>query len=496
MNGNDLKLILKFFIGLVLIQWLVGCGHFYESGKQEILSIDSNPRGVMTYSKYNGKKIEIGRTPFFWRSERSFTKNIYFKSVDAYKKKKIRCGFRWFEVVIPDTVLGVLLGGGVGGAGIYIAGPVIVGYEAFNGRLFKCTPYVKVRLPEEAGSQEAHCGRYMIIPPVHEDEMFSDLMAKEWLKANLERKDDCVDFFDFNKSKEFFSFLNINYKRDVRFNKIRQKKLFDFGYHNNVSHLVKLKAQKTKSGKVLIVPKIYDIHSKKILPKQKKLYVTSKNLKLLPKEIEAFSLANAFYFFPNSATYSMLSSDEFTLFNKQNEGVILNAPNKVYNIVQNIAFTSVEHPSGYGDWDFYFQIVPSGNFKNTHLQYKGDENYPEMNIDLMSFSGSFDFKPGVHTVLGNYFMWLGLGGELTFLKAEGENITDISPILSYGVGQTTFMKKKLFVTLAASSQISLGKDYGIPEIYPEINASGFSRFSIALGLFLPEFRSKARSLFK
>lgn len=323
------------------------------SGKRQIMSIDSEPRGLPTYVKIGNKYQLIGKTPFFYETVVAPSHMIYMQTDRKGTAKKIRinCDWRWQEALLPD--LGILGIGIAVGTGQWIWGTVFLGNDYLRDTVYDCEQYVQVVL-QEAKPDRMECHKFIVLPPKHDNPLVAEKIVKEWHLAIKKELKDCDDIIFNGDSLDNLAKFNVDNVKQAPINKFTPKQLRKIGLDSKATHIVQI-ALETHTDSIHAHGRAFDLHKNSFDPKYTKDFTVLDQHGLNKTFLE--TLSHYFNLFPNAITVGASSNQ---LETEESINVIRKKEhNLVPRYLSGVSINSIEHPLGYAPWDYSAAIYPS-----------------------------------------------------------------------------------------------------------------------------------------
>ncbi|MBP9706721.1 MAG: hypothetical protein KBD78_03700, partial [Oligoflexales bacterium] len=342
--------MLRFFALYLIFNLSLACGTIIK--REQILSLDSEPRGTAIYLQNNQEKQYVGNTPLFYKSSRSYSKQFQFELAPGIDQTlTVSCKLRWSEAVLPNSLLGLV--GTTPAIGL-----VAFAIDGYTGNLFYCQDFISVAFPDQKDTPERSdlCQSYLIVPPHAIDAVLSDFIFEKW-KADFKKRIKPCDLIIYDdKSKELFSYLNIDYSAELNFEDLKIDHLLYLGAETQATHIVFLKILELDK-KIAVSSKVYDIHRK-----NEDQDINNSVLLAVPefqKQVNSSSfLLKNFHLFPNAITASVQAGTSFTpisYIHTSEEKDLFVLP----RILTAFSVDSIVHPDSIGVWGYNLTISPS-----------------------------------------------------------------------------------------------------------------------------------------
>jgi hypothetical protein len=481
MESNNLK-----FIAILLQSlWLLtGCATV--TGRKQILSVDSEPRGAKVYLK--GEQTAIGTTPFFYKTDRVPSDTLIFQpEVGAPHSVEFRCQYRfWLETL------------GNGSLALLSPEAAILAFslDYVTGAAFDC-PAIKTKIPNAGVTpyRATYCRKYLIVPPFHFDEKISDEIAILWMNEAQRGLKGCDDFIEFDEGKSLFQRMNITNRRKITPEDFRRTQMNYIGLMTGMTDVVVLDYE--QKGTILTIsPRVLDAHNWQ----QREVG----DFKVVVKDAERFEIKGndryflyTFRFIPNSATYGFSKTSQLILPAEKREVKSIVNEKNLPSYLSNWNMVSVEHPDGFEVWDVGFDFYPSFSYiykkQKLSIQNTNDGSTESKDHTLIHVLPTYNASVSLHTAIGAFTLSSGVGFSQHYLKVKGDNaFLSMNYFRNHELSYTGFFMQDMFYRLTTGESSFYGKQYKDENysIDPKI------RFvSASIGYYIPQLRRFARSFY-
>lgn len=480
---------------------LVRCGTM--AGSSQIISIDSEPRGIAVYHMDGDERKALGKTPVFARIDRERTQLFRFGSANPIDVSET-CGIRWAESAIPD---GIMLGFGFASQAAWLAFAAgFIGIDLYTGNFYECDDTIVAKLSATTPAPIEKPLKFLIIPPAHRDPLVADTTAAKWIELAQKKIGHRSKFFSGDKVREYLDFYNLDSSRDLTIDSFMQSQLRELGFISQATHIVFF-TEKSSDSTIIVEPKIYDLHR---LTEDRSFGELSLAI-TDAQRVAGFHSVNWFSrtisFFPNSVTLSSDSNVTGQGLDAQG-GYELKDVSEARGIPRYISafgIDSVAHPKGYKTWDTTWTVFPAlfGSFNDLTLTFE-----PAANTEARSSSSPtpapFDYRirylyllpsvntgPQFFTPIGTFGIYAAAGPLLLFMKDSIGNEWQRGT-LAIGVKFEwyAFLSERFYIQLYAGY-------YGMND--PILDTQFFTSTNIVnsgvgIGYYFPAIKSKARKL--
>jgi hypothetical protein len=481
----------RLFSALLIFKLLLACGTIIK--REQILSLDSEPRGSAIYLQNKNEKQYLGNTPLFYKSTRSHSKQFQFELAPGIDQTlTVSCKLRWSEAVLPNSLLGFV--GTTPAVGI-----LAFAIDGYTGNLFYCPDFISMEFPDQKVAQESSglCESYLIVPPHAIDAVLSDFIFEKWKNEFKKSIKPCDLIIYDDRSKELFSFLNIDYSTDLTFKDLKIDHLLYLGAETQATHLVFLNTLELEK-KIVVSSAVYDIHRKSEEKDLKNTVMLAAPEYQKHLDSSSFLLKN-FHLFPNAITASAHVGSSFTpipYIHSIEEKNLFVLP----KVLTAFSVDSIIHPDSIGVWGYNLTISPSliSNYSKTEYtltnQLFTDEEPVKFTRDLIYILPLMNAGATIHTPIGAFGAAISAG--FNFLYWKDSHLTAKNKYLpTYGVNihYSAFFTKNLYFLLAAHVLIS--ETGNLKNEFFETD-SIITRASVGLGYFLPNIRRSLSSSFR
>jgi hypothetical protein len=397
--------------GLLLLASIMGCASI--AGNDQIIAIDSNPRGMEVGSTKN--QIAPRKTPFFVKIPRSSSLELSLAATPAASPQKFArfCSWRYLESGVSSLVFfpfPALI-------------PLSLGLDFFSGAAFQCPS--PVRLGQDGGDApldiDAPCLRQIVYPPYSlGSEANAKVMAHWKEKVRAEAPFVCANEFYPEEIISLLNSFNINLNKPLNFALLSRDLLQEIGYQTGADRIVYFSPQPPKLGSLDLDVVAIDLYSAQETQRKRFLTIDQDSTK------KPFGIKKIFHYglinFPNSVTYGY-----------QPRGLAVHAQgpyqisesdrqNSLIYLLANFSLTNVSHQRGFSPFSFDWNLFPGLQMKFDNKKYTlqhssdseplviGVNNY--FVLTPLSFQGLLYLPLGV--LIGKY----GVGPLLVIQKSE------------------------------------------------------------------------------
>lgn len=491
----------RFVAGLLGAAVLAGCASL--TGTTEIVSVDSEPRGVEVQRLDDLEKL--GRTPLFTREKRARRHGYVFLGSEGRKHARIvQCSLRWPTTLVANGIVAGVLGASNPASGLAI-GLGAIGIDFMQGAAWTCDDPFVAKLPQ-LKAPPPPCRRFLVVPPAHYDEKLSDALVLAWIKRSKASLGGCHTYVEQATGKELFAYLNIDHETPVRNLKtLGDRNVKALGYRAQASDLVILETTDRRGNAVVARPVIYDMHTRKVAAREASLGVTPQTGAGPGKTGHPEWLIRAVNFMPNAVSLGF--STQTIHDNRTEKGSDLKIleehdERSLPTYVSGWSVHSVDHPEGFAPWDVHVAITPElstgyiqKRFKMARTDAVGFPTDEPFDHRFAFFYVAALANAGVtgHTPLGAFGASIGAGMAYFDVHDDIDRLRRAAPIFSVGVQYTAFVTRDVFLLVDASTYGLLGSRKPLFE-HELLRIDGFQSIRVGLGYFLPVLRRFARDL--
>jgi len=357
---------------LLLLAVISGCGTL--ASRSQILSIDSNPRGV----EFSGAgEIGKGRTPQFVKVTRSSELRFWHNRTS---ETLARCNVRW---------AGSLAGNALGGYALGIFGgvaPFVQGSAAFSGvladhflgGLYTCPDHIELStsvsaIVDSSSSSKDHpvyCRRFLVVPVGHSNSWAAARIREFWHEHARQRLQGCDQLIHTSDAQKLWDVLDYdnlnppNLRHGGDFDKLHR-----IGFETGATHAVVLRYSERPDG-VRILPQVYDLHrrvpSSRISADSEVVGPLEAAIEMPDTKVAAADQRWVASWFANHAPNSVeFSPARYTTLNNrlQTQGAViqrsLRRRERFPTYVSSWQLTSAPSPAVYPKWGVEFGLRPS-----------------------------------------------------------------------------------------------------------------------------------------
>lgn len=509
----------KTLLVLLVSIWMAACATIDDT--EQIVSIDSNPRGIAVYQD-KARKKKIGETPFFKNIEREYSHTFYFALPPTGAKqlyeKKINCAFRWGTTLLGNLPL-IAIPVTFSPAYIYFLG---LGIDLLTGAAFDCPHRFTLNLPRQSSrlqSPKTTCHSYLILPPFDNDEKTSDQVAQYWRTYMLPGLSPCETIIDYTKSKALFLRYKLNTYNEISWARINKHHLNQISHQLQATHIVKINHQKNRT-RLTVKAQIFDAHTYKSISKQQRVFDVSRS-KTFQFSQAAGAWVKYFQVIPNAFGWAPSETNLVAPLPDNAELINITDLSTFPNYISNLNLINVIHPISYATWDFAFKFAPA--FLISYLSKRATleiplppprkNNRPPLplktfaaptpnlvdglrqsvthDIDLFFFSVPLVTSLDMFTPIGTFSTELGIGPVFSWFN-ESVIASDwrIRTLVSLTAAYTGFFANNFFIRIQTSSNVGLSNLAS----YHRFQIKGWDETRLTIGYYFPRLTSLARNL--
>ncbi len=471
---------------------LAGCATL--GGTRQVVSIDSPVRGAVVQDD-DGRPL--GTTPFFARIKRTRTLELQWTRPDRHGDHKqefgVRCRYRWKESLLPNTATASVT---------VLVPPVFLAWlgtavvtDLVSGAAWQCPD--GILLPDDAAASlpapaTPACRIVAIAPPKHEDEGIARQIAAAWWAASP--KAACDRRTDLGETEKVLRRQGVTAEKGLVFDRYRRAHLNELGLRTGATHLAVLDVAPVDDH-IVGAAVIRDMHTLKASPPlpvnldlgigrqpwyRRAASWIGRNVQLLPDSVGYAPTQREYQFMPTAGNDYVQDRA---------------SPSWVPAVLTNFTLLSVDHPGPYQPWDATLRFGPRVllGYAVRELDYgKANSTVHKASLRLLELGGLFGATGTVHTPLGAGSAFLGLGAAGAWHWRDGRYIDARVPVVGgAGAAWTAFVSENVFLRIDltaynSSTPVLAGPGYELKQ---------WATGTVALGWYVPEWRSVVRSWF-
>lgn len=421
---------------------MIGCSTI--SGTHQIVSVDSDPRGVPIFLEQSGNdKKFLGYTPFFSEMPRNNNLTLWTPDSSASMTQimHVNCDYRWITSYL-------------GNAPFYGIKPFVylaaIGIDYLSKASYECPDRFSLQLdlPTPANLKAKNeCYSAFIIGPYWAGEKTMNKLLDEWF-LRLKDRDYCISIFKLDESPEILEYLNISHKKELNLKELSHHIKNYIGLKTGSHLLGYIETSKDEeTGHVNVSTRLFDLHKEEYLPNSGTNFtLTDPDLALdSPSEILSDL---TFQLIPNSVRYG---ADQSEVPVTGKNGFKIDQSELEFNLPRLISFldlTTVSLPYGFEPWDV--NLSTEGSMSFFYWSYrlklrKGDNPKESHEYSLLASTAIWSLKLTLHTPLGAVSGFVGAGILVSSLKEQGaERSTRLSRALRPGFDYIAFITNQIY----------------------------------------------------
>lgn len=491
------------------------CGCASLSGTRQVVSFDSQPRGVQVQDE-QGKPLGI--TPFFAQLPRQPEQSVeVVRPHRPLHRERFRfaCGYRWWSSLLPNAALGTLAAGS-GPLGMAALLGIGGGIDLWSGAAWDCPqsvqlpaepaklsaaaaeerPALELAAPATPAEAPRQCRLVVVGPPHHPDILVSQRLADQAWQQHRQSAP-CDRRVDADEAEKLLRRLGMSHERPLQVSASIRRLLYELGWRTQAGYLLNT-AVRADGDHLHATPSLCDLHTLQCqvqsefavdlaLSRQpawrRGLAWLGQHMQLLPDSV-GFAPTWKTLPFTGLAPGQLLSNDD--------------APSVLPSLVGNWTLLSVEHPGALSPWDATWRVGPRilFGYAARRLSWR---NGPEglaspqaAEVTLLELGGLYEITGALHTPAGAVSMSAG-GGWAGVGAWQGEQSLGwrVPFTASAGMAWTAFVTENLFIrgellSYASSGARVQGPGYALKE---------WTAASVTAGWYAPEWRRWVRSWF-
>lgn len=395
---------------LLLIPCISHCGTLGD--RQEIVAIDSQPRGQIVYEQSESQTINpMGVTPFFQPLTPQSKQNLFI-GTDPTTAQAVEapCELNWRNAVIPDAALA--LGGVMVGIGALMI-------DLISGGIYTCGPRLLLKGVRKAPPLRPECHLYLIVPPQHQDHATSRLLARKWMNATKKRLGNCDAFIFNDQSLELLYSYNIRSNERHSFRDLTRRRWNKIALQTDATDIIFLDYYIENPQMIEFEPAVYDLFSGE--ESEASVHeVVSLNLDDKDRITPISWWRTKVHLIPNSILWSSqsLRTPFFNINNSEIKKSNRRDQQQLPEYLRKLSVDYIDHPRGFEDWDVNWTVSPS-------LRFLGESysEFIEPGTSSPSDTNSLKIPYGHTYELEYYFLYGSLNLGVTFF----------TPFLEFGV---------------------------------------------------------------
>lgn len=491
--------LLGFFAGPVL--GLFGCASV--GGQQQVIAVDSHPRGLDFSFKESHKGESLDKTPATVMVERKRALKLKLSSGDFQTDVELKCRFRTGTVLLGNAPVSLLFIQNPAAALVFYS--TLLGVDLLTGAAFEC-PYAAtptLELPAAVAAElTPKCNHVLILPPPQN----ADLKLEQGLIQEAQdyaqrMTQGCVKFVSQTAASGALIKSSIQDSPiEAIFSEATERKWAQLLRDTGATQAVDVHVDAHGEKFTIVTFSLWDLYKKEPISSFKKTY-RSENFEKLKGGFLSSALGNVLKLVPNSIAVSQsspsLNIQSVTPFKSEKIG-------KKSSLLGLVTITSVEHPDQFSEWDGDFQISPSLYFDSIRHSVSSSSEMTQLgasqNIeDEQQFRGyafnlPVDGVLSLHTPAGAFrvFIGFGLGSYYSTARPLVGDQFKLFPLAHAGLDWVAYFGENFFAQLGAHA-FSRGRQN--IEQRGGYQLFGWNSTVLGVGYFFPGSRGMLASLF-
>lgn len=467
---------------------LLGSGCATIAGTKQVISIDSEPRGVDVRDAHSGRPL--GKTPVFAELPRRYRQKLELRREGADPIERTRsCRYDWQGTVLGNTPLLLI----VPPLSIawYAAG---MGTDLVTGAAFECPTHVVFEGPStnERAPPAPACASYLVVPPRHPDEKVSDFLVARWVERVKDELRECDGVVDHAEAKLALSRYGIGHRATFELEKTRREHLYEVGHRTKATHLVLLTHERDRELLAMRAT-VLDIH--RLLPVSQEAFVVDvADEPLFHQPTLMNYLVESISILPNGLGFSPGLRGFYAAPAPGIGKLELRDPtDRLSSLATSWTLTSVENPARYGRWKVRAELSPAVSLayvsRRAWLEPFAGEPFE---LETRFFHTVLVFGPQVffHTPIGAFSSSFRMGPGVGWMRAGEETDVTLRIFSQFDFAYTAFPTDNIFVRFAfavteTGSQHLQTEHFGV---------AGWNEASVTVGFHLPQIYSLVRNL--
>jgi hypothetical protein len=418
------KLSVSFLGAMVLF----GCATL--SGRKEILSVDSEPRGMVVEVPEAGDGFKAA-TPFFVELPRARKHEFRLLNGASTTTEEVSCRFRWFPTIAGNAALALA---SLTPAVAVVTYGVGLAVDSMTGATRSCLPRIVLSPSSTSGEAmgpTAECHRLLLIPVGADDPAAAWKYESSWLAYRRVNPNGCerlVAHGDADEELGHYGFLEQESLQKSR--KRLQKHALSLGLATGASHFLLVSANGDDATERFVAEK-YDAHTLELVEAPEWNREEWEKVAKPSAPIWSSTKWMLLKVVPNSFGFSV---GKVSLVDRE-------APFRNENSIRSLLLDTIRHPAQYNQWDISFDWVSDVSLQWLELSSKASGK-----ITAFEVAGSFGGETTVHTLLGA--VSLNLRGGVMDLVSREERVAgwvnDGAPFYRVGAAYRAFFTEDLF----------------------------------------------------
>jgi hypothetical protein len=485
--------------------FLMGCltGCASVGGQQQVIAVDSSPRGLDFSFKSYRKSGAKDTTPAAVMVDRRRSLNLSLGSGEFQKTVDVKCDFRTGTVLLGNAPVSLLLIQNPAAALVFYS--ALLGIDLLSGAAFECPNGVSpvVELPTAVESElSPKCDRVLVMPP----DRNSDLKLEHGLIQEAQEyaqrmAEGCIEFVSqaVTSGALIKSSIQLGSLESI-FSMANERKWAQLLRDTGATKAVDVHVDEHGEKFTIVEFTLWDLYKKNKVASFKKT-VKSENFEKLKGGILSSAVGKVLKLIPNSIAVSQSSPSLNIQSTSAFRSERLGSKSSLLGLV---TITSVEHPDQFDEWDGDFQVGPSLYFDSirhtvSSAEPTGLTNSDQVTNESQQFKGyafnlPVDGVLSLHTPAGAFrvFIGFGLGSYYSTARPLVDEKLKLFALAHGGLDWVAYFGDNFFAQVGLHA-FSRGQKHieqrGSYQLY------GWNSTVVGFGYFFPGSRGMLASLF-
>lgn len=500
---NSWKRFFSFFFTSLLVATIGLAGCASVGGQQQVVAVDSSPRGLeFSFNSLNQVRPNDS-TPAAVMVDRRRALNLRIGSGDFQKTLDFKCDFRAGTVLLGNAPVSLLLIQNPAAALVFYS--ALLGIDLLSGAAFECPYSVSpvIELPAAVESElPSTCHSVLVLPPARNSDIKLEQgliqEAQEYAQRMVEG---CVQFVSQTTTTGALIKSSIEESSiESIFSPASERKWAQFLRDTGATRAVKVQVDEHGDKFTIVTFSLWDLYKREKISSFKKTY-RSENFEKLKGGLLSSAVGRVLKLIPNSIAVSQsspsLNIQSATPFKSELIG-------RKSSLLGLVTITSVEHPDQFDEWDGDFQISPSLYFDSIRHSVSPSESKSIAGsvLDLsetQQFRGyainlPMDGVLSLHTPAGAFrvFIGFGLGSYYSTARPASDESLKLFALAHGGADWVAYFGDKFFAQVGLHA-FSRGRKY--IEQRGNYQLNGWNSAVVGFGYFFPGSRGMLASLF-
>jgi hypothetical protein len=414
------------------------------SGRKEILSIDSEPRGVIVEVPEAGDGFKA-TTPFFVELTRAKHHEFRLRTDDTTATEDISCRFRWFPTVLGNAGLAVATLAPTLVAPFLTYG-VGLTVDFSTGAAWRCRPRIVLTSPSTLGNSmkpAERCDRLLLIPVGAEDPATAWDYETAWQNYRRKNPNGCERLVAHNEADEELGRYGFLQQESLQKSRKRlQKHALALGLATGATHFLLVSTADDETSGRLVAEK-FDAHTMEKTEAPEWDREQWEKRSRAPNPLWRVTKSLLLKLVPNSFG----AANGAVQFNNAEEKQVWTE-----NFKRSLLLANIQHPAQYNQWDITFDWISGLSLQWLNVSSKATGRTSAIQADA-----SLGAETTLHTLLGAFLFSLDIGALELFSRQRADSDWAGDGVSFYRLGQAfrAFPTEDLFVQIKAEETVLL-----------------------------------------